>query len=305
MKIKYMNLCLTNRCNLACVMCDIWQEKDKIDLSLQIVEEILQANCLDQDLDITLTGGELFLHPGLWSITEAVLAKNPRWLRGISTNGTKTQDVGRFLNDFSDKLTKDFSFHISLDGIICHDTQRGRSLERILKTIQLIKEFRPSFAIKIKFTITAVNYKDIIPTFRFCQDNALDFRLKLAEYAPSYTNRVNLQDFAFDDEARRSIVRDLREVQKEKIRFRDENALFIAESIEHLLGHSKPKICMAPFQRVFIMSEGNVYSCLHLSKIGNLSDDDLDSIWHSQTAEAHRKRVLDEGCVCGVSYHGA
>ncbi len=32
-KIKYMNIAVTNRCNLRCVMCDIWKEKRKEDLA--------------------------------------------------------------------------------------------------------------------------------------------------------------------------------------------------------------------------------------------------------------------------------
>lgn len=303
-KIKYMNICITNRCNLTCVMCDIWKEKNKTDLSLEMIPKVLDAKCLDKKLDITLTGGELFLHKGLWQITDAVLTKDPRWLKGISTNGTRKDDVMRFLHDFSKRLTPDFTFHISLDGINCHDAQRGRSMNKILDTIHAIKGFRPSFGIKIKFTITTVNYTDIIPTFKFCQENGLDFRVKLAEYAENYTNRVDRQDFLFDDAARKLIVCDLREVAREKLGLRDENAVFIEDTIRFLQGDPRRDVCRAPFQRVFLMSEGDVYTCIHLSKIGNLRNESLDEAWVSPTAEKHRNTVTREGCTCGVSYHG-
>ena len=298
-----MNICITNRCNLACVMCDIWREKSKTDLSLEMVQKVLNAKCLDKKLDITLTGGELFLHKGLWQITDAILTKNHRWLKGISTNGTRTKDVLRFLRDFSGKLPSDFSFHISLDGINCHDAQRGKSMSKILDTINMIKNFHPSFGIKIKFTITSVNYRDIIPTFRFCQENGLDFRVKLAEYAENYTNRLDRQDFMFDDAARKSIVRDLLEVRKEKLKLRDENAAFIADTIGHLQGNPRRYVCRAPFQRVFLMSKGDVFTCIHLSKIGNLRNETLDEAWGSSSAEKQRNTVMQEGCACGVSYH--
>ncbi len=302
--IKYMNICITNRCNLTCVMCDIWKEKDKSDLSIRTVKKALDAKCLDEKLDITLTGGELFLHKGLWQITEAVLAKNSRWLKGISTNGTRKDDVMRFLHDFSKKLSSDFTFHISLDGVNCHDAQRGKSMGKILDTIHAIKNFHPSFGIKIKFTITAVNYTDIIPTFRFCQGNRLDFRVKLAEYAENYTNRLDRQDFMFDEAARKLIIRDLLEVSREKLRLRDENAAFIADTVRHLQGNPRRYVCMAPFQRVFIMPEGDVFTCIHLSKIGNLRNESLDEVWVSSTAEKHRNTAKQGECGCSVSYHG-
>jgi|GEM_PF-2785469 len=303
-KIKYMNICITNRCNLACVMCDIWREKNKTDLPVETVKKALEAECLDENLDITLTGGELFLHRDWRPLTEAVLARNPKWLKGISTNGTKPKDVLRFLQDFSGKLPADFFFHISVDGIHCHDAQRGReSLDTILGTIRLIKDFRPSFGIKLKFTITRVNYTDIIPTFKFCQENGLDFRVKLAEYAENYTNKVEQQDFMLDETARKSIIRDLLVVSREKLRLRDGNAVFIADMVRSLRGEPRREACKVPFQRVFLMSQGDVHTCIHLSKIGNLHDASLDEAWTSPEAEKHRKAVMQEGCTCGASYH--
>jgi MoaA/NifB/PqqE/SkfB family radical SAM enzyme len=285
-------------------MCDIWKEKNKSDLSIDTVKKILDAQCLDEKLDITLTGGELFLHKGWGQITDAILTKNPQWLKGISTNGTRKDDVLRFLHDFSKRLPSDFSFHISLDGINCHDAQRGKSLGKVIDTIHAIKDFHPTFGIKIKFTITAVNYTDIIPTFRFCQENRLDFKAKLVEYAENYTNRLDRRAFMFDDAAKRAIIRDLIEVSKEKFRSRDGNAAFIVNTIRYLQGDHRRAVCKVPSQRVFLMPEGDVFTCIHFPKIGNLRNKSLDKIWTFSTAEKHRDTVKQEGCPGCISYHG-
>lgn len=303
-KIKYMNICVTNRCNLTCVMCDIWKERSKSDLSVGIVKKVLEAKCLDKSLDITLTGGELFLHKELWQLTDVILAKNPRCLKGISTNGTKTEDTLRFLHDFSKKLSPDFTFHISIDGINCHDAQRGESIKKIIDTIKVIRSFKPSFGIKVKFTITPVNYTDIIPTFKFCLENNLDFRVKLVEYAPNYTNRVKHQNFLFNDKAKKSIISDLRKVAKEKLRLRDKNALFILETIRFLQGKVSQEETRSVFQRVFLMPEGDVFTCIHRPKIGNLHHVSLDEIWASFNAEKQKSAIRQKECVCGISYHG-
>ncbi|MBF0504815.1 MAG: radical SAM protein [Candidatus Omnitrophica bacterium] len=304
-KIKYMNIALTNRCNLKCVMCDIWKEKSKSDLFIGIINKALEAKCLHEKLDITLTGGEPFLHKELWLLTDALLSKNPRWFKGISTNGTRTKDVAHYLDDFSNRLPSDFTLHISMDGINCHDHQRGRSRDKILNTIHAVREAHPSVKIKIKFTITHVNCTDIIPTFRFCQKNGLDFRAKLAEYAGNYTNRINQRSFTFDDAVKKSIIRDLLKLGKEKYRLRDQNAAFVAEMVRFLKGNVRQGICDVPSQRVFLMSNADVFTCIHFPRIGNLHNNSLDRIWASAIAEKHRNIIKQDGCGGCISYHGA
>jgi MoaA/NifB/PqqE/SkfB family radical SAM enzyme len=304
-KVRYMNIGITNRCNLACQMCDIWKEKDKADLSPVIVKDLMDARCLDEKLDITLTGGEPFLHDGLWKITDAILMKDPRWLKGVSTNGTLTKEVLRYLQDFSGRLPADFALHISLDGINSHDEQRGTSIKKVLDTLRCVKSMYPSVQIKIKFTITSVNYKDIIPTFKFCKENGLDFRVKLVEYAKNYTNKQNAQACSLNEKARRAVIADLLEIAKEKRGSRDRNAGFIDAMIFHLLGRARTSVCGTPFQRVFIMPDGKVFSCLHFPSIGNLHHHGLDVLWDSDIAEEQRVSVTRGQCPECVSYHGS
>ena len=303
-KIRYMNMAVTNRCNLKCLMCDIWKEKSKRDLPVGMVKKVLDAGCLDDHLDITLTGGEPFLYQGLWPLTDAILLRDSRWLKGLSTNGTRTKEALLYLHDFSKRLPCDFSLHISMDGIHCHDKHRGPSMNKILDTIHAVKSAHPSVGIKIKFTITSVNYADVIPTFRFCRENGLDFRVKLAEYAKNYTNRMGRRSFCFDDAARKSIIHDLLEVGREKRRLRDKNAAFIADTVRFLQGTFRREVCAVPFQRVFLMPNGDVFTCIHFSKIGNLRNNSLDKIWGSSIAEKHRHSVKQRGCSGCVSYHG-
>lgn len=304
-RIAHINIGITNRCNLACRMCDIWQEKNKVDLPVAMLAEILAARSLALDTDITLTGGEPFLHEAWGALTELILQKNVRWLKSLSTNGTRTESVLMFLKDFSGRLPADFSLHISMDGIHCHDTQRGESLSLILNTIHAVRQDYPSLAIKIKFTITPWNYRDILPTFQFCQEQGLDFRVKLAEYAEHYTNKIHKHDFVFDKSARATIVRDLWVVCRVKKRLRDPNAVFVEDSIKFLLGERRQRGCQTPFGRIFIMPEGTVFSCLHAAALGNLHEQSLDTIWDSTLARNMRAHMHSEGCQSCVSYHGA
>ena len=75
----------------------------------------------------------------------------------------------------------------------------------------------------------------------------------------------------FDDAARKSIVRDLLEVEKNLLR--DENAAFIADTIGHLQGNPRRYVCRAPFKG-FLMSKGDVFTCIHLSESATRNETD-------------------------------
>ncbi len=303
-KIKNMNIAITNKCNLKCIMCDIWKEKPKIDLSINNVKKIFQSKVLDRNLDIALTGGEPFLHEKLPGITKIILKNNRHSLKVISTNGVLTEEILKYLNRFKTLLPEDFSLHVSLDGINLNDRQRGESLEKIIKTIKCIKDNYPDINIKIKFTITPTNYTDLIPTNRFCKENNLDFRIKLVEYAENYTNKPEKKDLKFSDTAKKKIVYDLVEIYKEKIKSDKKNAEFIKDTIKLLLNKLTPFLCKTPCERIFVMPEGKVYSCIHFTEIGNLNKKSIDEIWNSEKANFIRNYIKQNKCNKCVSYHG-
>ncbi|MEA3514169.1 MAG: radical SAM protein [Nanoarchaeota archaeon] len=304
-QIKNINIAVTNRCNLKCIMCDIWQEIPKIDLPLYAVEKILQSKRIDKDVDITLTGGEPFLNENLFEITKAIIKKKPNSLQTISTNGILTNRIIDYLAEFSQSLPKGFSLHISMDGLTSHDKQRGAdSLNRIKDTIKRIKADYPSINIKIKFTITPLNYLDILPTYAFCKNQGLGFRVKLVEYAENYTNKNKGEKFNFTGEMKREIAKQLVCIYYKKKVIDKENAEFIKNTIKNLFGKQEKSLCKTPFERIFIMPDCDVYSCIHFKKIGNLNENALDDIWESPKAQALRYIVQQEQCAKCVSYHG-
>lgn len=54
------------------------------------------------------------------------------------------------------------------------------------------------------------------------------------------------------------------------------------------------KFCVKPFNNVYLASDGEVWPCgwMHYV-IGNLYEQNLDEIWHSEAAEQARKSILD------------
>ena len=301
--IKNINISLTNRCNLKCRYCDIWKQKPKLEISLKLLEKILNSKCLDRELDITFTGGEPFLHSELFALTKLILSRNSKWLKTISTNGTLKDLMFSFFKKFKKFLPPDFSLHISIDGIKSYVKLRRYPVNEVFKNISFLRKQFPNLNIKIKFLITPLNYTEILPTYIWSKLQGLELKLKLVEYAYNYTNRLSKPVIKFSSSQRKEIIKSLQFIYKERMK-NTKDALFIKETINFLLGVRKKRICKVPFNRIFVFPEGNVYSCLYEAPIGNLHKKGLDDIWNSQEALSLRKKVIQRGCNRCISYHG-
>lgn len=303
-KIKIVNIALTNKCNLHCKHCDIWLQKPKKDISIETINALLCSDILSKKADITLTGGDPFLHRDFNKIVGSIFNKNYNFLKTISTNGTHYGEIIDFLNMWGRLLTDNFSLHISLDGINAHNRLRSKSLTKILKNICAIKSRYPYLKIKLKFTISPLNYKEIIPVYTYAKNSDLGFKVKLVEYAKNYTNKGAKKYFCFNSEEKKSIVRDLMFVARNEERDNGRGANFIKATIKFLLGKAENNYCKTPFDRIFIMPDGDVYSCIHYKTIGNLNTKKLIEVWGSKEANQLRKKVQEHGCHNCVSFHG-
>ena len=303
-KIEHINIAVTNKCNLNCQHCTIWQDMPKEELSIENIKNVIHSKSLEENADITLTGGEPFLHSDFTGIVGLILNENPNFLKNISTNGTLKYEMMELFSKY-ENFFSDFSLHISIDGITKHDEQRGASLKMILENIKGIKEIFPNINIKLKFTITKLNYVDIVPTYEYSKLNNLGFKVKLAENARNYTNKIydcRIADFTIQE--KKSINRALLSIYRDLQQKNNTEAFFINETIKFLLETRKKEVCKTPFNRIFIMPDGQVYSCIHFDSIGNINDKNLEEIWSSKEAEIIRTKVKQHGCNSCIAYHG-
>lgn len=303
-KIKNINIAITNKCNLKCRHCDIWKEQPKKDISLRTIGEVLDSQMLDADAGITLTGGEPFLHAEFSGLAEIILKKRPNSLKTISTNGTLKLPLLKFLHKYRADLPKGFSVHISMDGVNCHDKQRSRSIDLVKDSISQVRNIFPAVEIKLKYTITPLNYADIIPTYEYARKSGLGFKVKLMENCKNYTNKVRKQALHLSRLMKKSIIESLSFIYEHGKSGGNIDPLFINDTIDSLLGNIRRTSCRAPFCRAFVMPDGKVYSCVHFGQIGNINKSSLDEIWTSAASENVRGKIKKEGCGGCVSYHG-
>ncbi len=115
--LRYLELLITNRCNLRCSHCYLGDAK-AIDLPLHTIKQVLKEFEAMQGLRVLISGGEAILHPGFWEINEMLPGLALRSV--LLTNGT-------LLTRESLKRLRVNEIQISIDGMEhAHDSLRGK-----------------------------------------------------------------------------------------------------------------------------------------------------------------------------------
>jgi len=130
--LRYLELQITNRCNLRCLHCYI-AEASRQDLSKKQIQKVFEEFEEIQGLRLLLSGGEPLLHPHFWEINDLLQKYAFRTI--LLSNGTLvTQEVAKRLCVHE--------VQISLDGMEeGHESLRGgATFEKTLMAIDHLQE---------------------------------------------------------------------------------------------------------------------------------------------------------------------
>lgn len=130
--LRYLELQITDRCNLRCRHCYLADGQNQ-DLSFEKIEEILKEFEEIQGLRLLLSGGEPLLHPHFWKINE--ILRNYDFRSVLLSNGTLiTKEVAKRL--------RVHEVQVSLDGMKeGHESLRGQgTFEKALQAIDYLQE---------------------------------------------------------------------------------------------------------------------------------------------------------------------
>ncbi|MBU90189.1 hypothetical protein CMO94_01500 [Candidatus Woesearchaeota archaeon] len=298
-----ITISLTNRCNLKCKMCDIWESNPKKDLEMKHIKKIVHAAKKQKINCISLTGGEIFLRDDLNDIYRLIRHNLPKTHINFSTNGFATDKIRDFIGNIKNQNT---SFTISIDGISMHDSQRGArgSFENSKKTITLLKE--SNIPVEIKLTITPNNYKQILEVYSFAKELGIKFQLKPVMYDKNYTNKIMSEQspiFQFKKPEITLIKRQINQILNDKsIISLDRD--FIKLIPDYLEGKKPDFKCECPKKSIFIMEDTKVFSCLQTDEIGNLENNEFDELLVSERS----KNIITnrfKKCSDCLSYYGS
>jgi len=130
--LRYLELQITDRCNLQCRHCYIGNGHHQ-DLSIQQIQRILKEFEEIQGLRLLLSGGEPLLHPQFWKVND--ILRDYEFRSILLSNGTLiTKDTAKRL--------RVHEVQISLDGMKeGHESLRGRgTFEKTLLAIDHLQE---------------------------------------------------------------------------------------------------------------------------------------------------------------------
>lgn len=309
MKLINLTLELTNKCNLKCAMCSIWEEKDKKELSLTSISNFFNNSKIQYPIgSVSLTGGEVFLHSKIDSIYRYLyLMKKEKKLAAIDivTNGYFTGGIIDFLKNnisYLDGLEIDFS----IDGLEKnHNFQRGMkdAWQKTWSTINHIKNNYPQVGITVKYTINRKNIDDLISVSRLCKEKGIGFLPKFIEKDNVlYYHRIPKSNSLFNipKESVDKAIESLRQITSEE---KDPQKVILLNKMIESINKDNIKSCRTPEFSLFVTCYGKIHPCIYMTPIGT-ADGDLNECIDSNVHNELIIRGKNANCNKCHAYHG-
>lgn len=262
-------------CNLSCLFCEL--PKARLPMPKTDVERILSA--LPNLRKVHFSGGEVFLHPEIFSILEYACRS------GIQVNLTSN---GTLLDKREIKRLAEIGVHsvsLSLDGIDpgLHDKLRGKkgAHKAVMKSIEYFAQNwkkRPKLRINTVVSQLNIHELDGIHSFLRQWDREISWKL-----LPVDSNKKKLLLTSNDIELLSKKIPDWELLENKD--FERERFTRYSDRIskgQYGFGFYSCRLCYMPWLHVFIEPEGFVYPCCMTHKrikaVGNMYQTPLETI---------------------------
>lgn len=260
---------LLTECNFRCKHCYIPEHKD-MGLDTEVIKNLLYDLRKIGTLNISFTGGEIFLRRDIFEIIET--ARQLYFRVFLLSNAS-------LLNE--EKIKKLASLHISefstsvfsLDSSI-HDSITGipGSLKLTLKNIMLMKAYK--IPVKIKTPLMKDNKYSYKELYKYCKRNGFEYLASPIIFSKSDGDKTT-HLLRIDESDLISIVPDIDTISKKR---------------KHLYNYDQP--CAAICYGFSLDCKGDVYPCNSLYyKIGNIFEKSVSYIWDESQALKDIKKI--------------
>lgn len=254
---------LLTACNMECIHCYIPQHDSMGKMSTEKVKEVLLELKNLGTLEITFTGGEIFLREDLWELIS--FSRKLGFNVSLFTNGTLINE------EIANKLAEVYIQYVSLtifslkEDINDMITQRKGSLRKILTAIDLLEKYK--IKIQIKTPVMEYNKYEYKEIKKFCDERGYTYVINATLFSKTDKDKSPLNYFINSDDLV-NVIADIDEHSKSNGIERD-NKAFNGEDI----------ICPSLSCSLFIDAEGKVYPCISFRYcIGDIYKDSIESI---------------------------
>lgn len=178
-RVSTVGISATMKCNSRCQICNIWQKKARVDISLKAVDNILKDDF--PGTEYYLTGGEFILHPKCEEIIQKVKGKNYVLL----SNGILSSKLIEVV-----KRNRVPRVGLSFDGV-GKTYYKVRGVNNFNNLHCLIHELKKICTVSLNFTINPLNNqkKEILLADKFARDHGIYISYGIYDH-PSFFDTI-------------------------------------------------------------------------------------------------------------------
>jgi MoaA/NifB/PqqE/SkfB family radical SAM enzyme len=310
-----------SRCNCRCLMCDIWRDTRRAELTAADVERWLPGWRELGVERVVLSGGEALLHSHLWELC-GLLREAGIGITLLTTGLLLARDAAALVRVCDDVV-------VSLDGPReVHDRVRNLpgAYGKLATGVAAVRAAGPQIAVSGRCTVQRANHRELRATVRAARELGLD---RVSFLAADVSSEAFNRPGGWERERAAAIAlapEDLPGLAAELAALAGEHAAdfadgFIAESPEKLerrllrhfaallgLEDFAPVECNAPWVSAVIETDGAVRPCFFQPPLGNLRQAaSLAAVLNSESAIAWRRGLdpvrdaICRRCVCSLA----
>ncbi len=293
-KPRTMLLLLNRGCNLRCSFCDLWEGHVHMPVAERVLPLLDQARAIDTRT-VVFTGGEPFLHPGLF---DAVAGARARGMGvNITTNGTLVDKHWDAL-----QACPPDALSFSIDGLApTHDRLRGQkgAWTRTMRALGRVLD-AGTMGASVYFTVTNENVDQLLAVWEQVRAMGAGFDFWPVNDAPELALRSP------EDRARfREAVATIGAVDPAvaaRSAYYEDGLAYHADG-----GAPRPVRCLGLVDQYGVTFDGRFLPCCVWGgeglALGNVFETPLDVLWRAPEVQAFRRRMFHEGCDAGCFNH--
>lgn len=301
----FVKIKLTWRCNLRCVMCNVWRQKRTSLLNLPVMTILAEELASLGTEKVHLTGGEVLLHPEIFEIIAALSQRGMKV--NLTSNGTLIDpEVAAHLVESGVQ-----NVSLSLDGATpaVHDAVRGkgnwkRTLRGLRNLRRAARHAHRKLHIRVNTVISRMNYLDLVELPALVRQAGAD-RLTLIpvddqgeklhlnkDRILEYNQRIApiLAEHAFE----MGLISDIKEAYPFGITPQE---LEWSKTGGYAVGLYETQPCYIPWLHAMIAPQGQVYPCCMLRSLPPLGNfiqaGSFRQVWEGSLYKEFRNEMLD------------
>ena len=275
--VKTVLIEITNRCNLRCVHCFNYFERDDYStlyMSLDNIKYIIEKCKLYSLNKIFLSGGEPLLHPDIIKVIE-LCGEYPDIFFTITTNGLLlTQQLIIEIEKYTNVCVQ-----LSVDGLekSSYEAQRGKgTYDLFMKSLQMLISSKIKY-ITARTCVTKLNFREVGKIYRYLLDNNIMPSFLFANQMGNAEKNWDILHLTMANKI--TVLNEINKLNKEyKQTVSPPEAVATCNFTEN-----------AEVKSLLIKFNGNVAPCqfFYEKNIGNIFDNDISEILNYHNMEEY------------------